>query len=67
VGVVAIGTAREEEDENLARRVERSWKRVYDVRERDKGMVMQSAFMVQYESFVSGASASTCIHFFLSF
>jgi hypothetical protein len=64
VGVVAVGAAQEEEDENFAKRAERSWKDIYDVRERDRSMVMQSAFIVRYESFLSGL-ISNCWYFFL--
>jgi hypothetical protein len=40
--------------ESFVKRVQSSWQGVYDVREREVGMVMQSAFTVRYESYLSG-------------
>ncbi len=51
---MALGSSAAETDSGFDRRVERSWKGLYDVRRRQPHMVMQSMFQVQYSSFLSG-------------
>ena len=55
---MAIGSPKAEDDSSFNRRVEKSWEGLYNVRKREAGMIMQSAFQVHCGSFASGSSLS---------
>ena len=47
--MVAVGGEKPTRQESLVQRVQSSWQGVYDVWEREVGMVMQSAFTIQHQ------------------